>query len=106
MDLLRIGELDPNYKSDFLPDKKKEKKSSAASAGSQLVGIGIAALWKSGKKKQKNTAFCCVVQCSFGEISRLFHNLRWTKAELKRRVCTEKQNPLSDLTNSKRTDID
>ena len=61
MDLLRIGELDQNYKSDFLPDKKEGKKAAPASAGSQLVSIGIAALWKSGKKETKNTAFCCVV---------------------------------------------
>ena len=53
MDLLRIGELDQNYQSDFSPDKKEGKKAAPASAGSQLVGIGIAALWKSGKRNKK-----------------------------------------------------
>ena len=59
MDLLRIGELDQNYKSDFLPDKKEGKKAAPASAGSQLVSIGIAALWKSGKRNKKYGVLLC-----------------------------------------------
>ena len=58
MDLLRIGELDQNYKSDFLPDKRGEK-AAPASAGSQLVSIGIAALWKSGKRNKKYGVLLC-----------------------------------------------
>ena len=57
--LLRIGELDQNYKSDFLPDKKEGKKAAPASAGSQLVSIGIAALWKSGKRNKKYGVLLC-----------------------------------------------
>ena len=57
MDLLRIGELDQNYKSDFLPDKKKEEKSSAGLSGKSTCKYRHRGSLEKWKKKQKIRRF-------------------------------------------------